>query len=116
MFAGGDGGGQMLRTEPWRRRQDHHVDVGFQDLLVGVEAGVAALRRDLVLRGERRIGSGGLRQLGLRFLEPIGDEIAHRDQLHAFRSAQTVARGFVSKIFALSFQQRVAHRRGARPP
>ncbi len=87
MFTGGDGGLQVLRMEVRGSRDQHDVDVGGQQLLVGVEPGEQLIVRDLYL-----IRLGLLQSLAGRG-QFVGEQIGHGDQLDVLAGVHGVHGG-----------------------
>ena len=90
MFFGLHRGHEVLRPVARRRGQQHHVDVGRQHLLIGVEADEVMVGIDLhLIRHARIAGSADLAQ---RLLQVVFEDVAHGHQFHALIAVEELLR------------------------
>ena len=52
MLAGFDRRAQVLRTEPWRRAEQDHIDAAFDHFLIGIQSAELRLGRDIDFRAD----------------------------------------------------------------
>src|SRR5262249_10323463 len=90
MFTGVHGGFEVNRAESGWRRQDHHVNAACHYLLVGIQAGEAAVITDI------HFGPECAFQIGARGVQAILEGIAHRIDLDVFGRGDTIVGGAAS--------------------
>jgi len=106
----------MQGTKSGRRRQQDHVDVGGQQLFVGVQAHELPLFRNIDATGRARVFCA---QSGETRFEFFGEHVRHRHQLDAGirlqrvvgRSRATTTAAYETNFDALSLVLRACNRR-----